>query len=126
VQASLTSEEIRQLERQVSLQISSLFLQLTSKQVMIAFLFIFYLFYNLGFNALLYSYPVEVLPYPIRAKGFSLLMAAGKSATSINVLVNPIGLQAIGWKYYNVYVGWLWYVMLPTPLTKFGITDCLT
>lgn len=44
----------------------------------IAMLFLFYMFYNLAFNALLYSYPVEVLPYPIRAKGFSLLMFFGK------------------------------------------------
>jgi hypothetical protein len=44
----------------------------------IAMLFLFYAFYNLAFNALLYSYPVEVLPYPIRAKGFAVLMFSGK------------------------------------------------
>jgi hypothetical protein len=70
-------------------------------------LFLFYTFYNLAFNALLYSYPVELLPFPIRAKGFSVLMFFGKSANFINALVNPIGLAAIGWKYYIVYVGWL-------------------
>lgn len=73
----------------------------------IAMLFLFYLFFNLAFNALLYSYPIEVLPYPIRAKGFSLLMFFGKGANFINVLVNPIGLAALGWKYYIVYVVWL-------------------
>jgi hypothetical protein len=40
----------------------------------IPMLFLFYTFYNLAFNALLYSYPVELLPYPIRVKGFSVLM----------------------------------------------------
>lgn len=74
---------------------------------MVAMLFIFYTFYNLAFNALLYSYPVEVLPYHIRAKGFSVLMFVGKGATFINALVNPIGLEALGWKLYLVYVGWL-------------------
>ncbi|KAL3491547.1 general substrate transporter [Aspergillus germanicus] len=73
----------------------------------IAMLFLFYTFYNFAFNALLYSYPVEVLPYPIRAKGFSVLMFCGKAANFVNALVNPIGLEAIGWKYYLVYVGWL-------------------
>ncbi|KAL4885195.1 general substrate transporter [Aspergillus karnatakaensis] len=73
----------------------------------IAMLFLFYTFYNLAWNALLYSYPVEVLPYPIRAKGFSVLMFCGKAANFINTFVNPIGLDAIGWKYYIVYVGWL-------------------
>ncbi|GES58879.1 related to hexose transporter protein [Aspergillus terreus] len=73
----------------------------------IAMLFLFYVFYNLAFNALLYSYPVEFLPYPIRAKGFSVLMFVGKGANFVNAMVNPVGLAAIGWKYYFVYVGWL-------------------
>ncbi|OQD60725.1 hypothetical protein PENPOL_c021G02655 [Penicillium polonicum] len=79
----------------------------TAGHVVIAMLFLFYFFFNLAFNALLYSYPVEVLPYPIRAKGFSLLMFFGKASNFINILVNPIGLQAIGWKLYLVYVVWL-------------------
>lgn len=29
------------------------------------------------------------------------------AATFINILVNPIGLEALGWKYYIVYVVWL-------------------
>ncbi|PSK37319.1 High-affinity glucose transporter [Elsinoe australis] len=70
-------------------------------------LFFFYAAYNLAFNALLYSYPVEVLPYPIRGMGFSVLMFFGKAAIFVNALVNPIGLGALGWRYYCVYVGWL-------------------
>lgn len=73
----------------------------------IPMLFFFYLFYNFAFNALVYSYPVEFLPYPIRAKGMSVLMFFGKSALFVNAFVNPIGLKAIGWKYFLVYVGWL-------------------
>lgn len=73
----------------------------------IAMLFLFYVFYNFAFNALLYSYPVEILPYSIRAKGFSVLMFFGKGFTFINAFVNPIGLQGLGWKFYGVYVGWL-------------------
>jgi hypothetical protein len=76
-------------------------------RAVIAMLFLFYVFYNLAFNALLYSYPVEILPYPIRAKGFSLLMFFGKASNFLNILVNPIGLQSLAWKFYFVYVGWL-------------------
>ncbi|KAF5560916.1 hexose transporter [Fusarium phyllophilum] len=76
-------------------------------KAVIAMLFLFYSFYNLAFNALLYSYPVEILPYPIRAKGFSLLMFFGKASNFINTIVNPIGLQALAWKFYFVYVAWL-------------------
>lgn len=73
----------------------------------IAMLFIFYIAYNLGFNALLYAYPVELLPYPIRAKGFSVLVFFGKSSNFVNTFVNPIGIAAMGWKYYFIYVAWL-------------------
>ncbi|KAH8673293.1 general substrate transporter [Xylariales sp. PMI_506] len=73
----------------------------------VALLFIYYVFYNFAFNALVYSYPVEVLPYPLRAKGFSVLMFFGKVANFVNTFVNPIGLEALSWKYYGVYVGWL-------------------
>ncbi|QGI70416.1 hypothetical protein CEK26_002749 [Fusarium fujikuroi] len=76
-------------------------------KAVIAMLFLFYFFCNLAFNALLYSYPVEILPYPIRAKGFSLLMFFGKASNFINTMVNPIGLQALAWKFYFVYVAWL-------------------
>ncbi|KAG5804596.1 hypothetical protein H9Q74_014393 [Fusarium xylarioides] len=76
-------------------------------KAVIAMLFLFYFFYNLAFNALLYSYPVEILPYPIRAKGFSLLMFFGKASNFINTMVNPIGLQALAWKFYFVYMAWL-------------------
>ncbi|KAH7336660.1 general substrate transporter [Rhexocercosporidium sp. MPI-PUGE-AT-0058] len=76
-------------------------------KAVIAMLFLFYFFYNLAFNALLYSYPVEILPYPIRAKGFSLLMFFGKASNFLNILVNPIGLQSLKWKFYFVYVAWL-------------------
>ncbi|KAK2474602.1 hypothetical protein H9L39_14562 [Fusarium oxysporum f. sp. albedinis] len=76
-------------------------------KAVIAMLFLFYFFYNLAFNALLYSYPVEILPYPIRAKGFSVLMFFGKASNFINTMVNPIGLQALAWQFYFVYVAWL-------------------
>ncbi|CAH0020325.1 unnamed protein product [Clonostachys rhizophaga] len=79
----------------------------TAGHVVIAMLFLFYPFFNFAFNALLYSYPVEILPYPIRAKGFSVLMIFNKGGVFLNVFVNPIGLQNLGWKYYGVYVGWL-------------------
>jgi len=73
----------------------------------IAMLFFYYLFYNLAFNALLYSYPVEILPYPIRAKGVFSPHVLWQGQQLHQYFVNPIGLQALAWKYYFVYVGWL-------------------
>jgi hypothetical protein len=34
-------------------------------------------------------------------------MLFGKASNYFNSFVNPIGLQAIGWKFYLVYVVWL-------------------
>jgi len=68
---------------------------------------LFYVFDNFAFNALLYSYPVEILPCSVRTEGLSVLMFFGNGFTSINAFVNPIGLQGLGWKLYGVYVAWL-------------------
>ncbi|EXK24380.1 hypothetical protein FOMG_18887 [Fusarium oxysporum f. sp. melonis 26406] len=73
----------------------------------LAMLFLFYFFFNFAFNALLYSYHVEDLPYSIRAKGFSVLMFFWKGASFVNAFLNPIDLQVLAWKFYAVYVGWL-------------------
>lgn len=50
-------------------------------------LFLFYQFYNLAFNALLYFYPIEALPFPIRAKSMSALV--------FRILLNRSGISEI-------------------------------
>ncbi|THH12736.1 hypothetical protein EW146_g7407 [Bondarzewia mesenterica] len=73
----------------------------------IAFIFLFYASYDLAFTPLIVSYTVEILPYPIRAKGFNLFNFTISVAIIFNQYVNPVALQKIGWKYYIVYVCWL-------------------
>lgn len=63
--------------------------------------------YNICWNPLAVAYPVEILPFPIRAKGVALLMGSIKGASFFNQFVNPIGLKNLGWKYYIVYCVWL-------------------
>lgn len=63
--------------------------------------------YNICWNPLAVAYPVEILPFSIRAKGIALLMGATKGATFFNQFVNPIGLAELGWRYYIVYCVWL-------------------
>lgn len=64
-------------------------------------------FYNLAFNALTYTYLVEIFPFTIRPKGITMQQFWGRLATFINTFVNPIGLDTIGWKYYIWYCVWL-------------------
>jgi sugar porter (SP) family MFS transporter len=73
----------------------------------VAFIFIYYVFYNLAWSGLLVGYGVEILPYNIRAKGLTIMFLAVDLALFFNSYVNPIALLAIGWKYYIVYVCWL-------------------
>jgi len=73
----------------------------------IAFLFLYYAFYDLAFTPLIVSYTVEILPYQLRAKGFTIFNFTISLALIFNQYVNPIALSKLYWKYYLVYVCWL-------------------
>ncbi|GLB42083.1 putative transporter [Lyophyllum shimeji] len=73
----------------------------------IAFIFLFYASYDLAFTPLIVSYTLEILPYPLRAKGFNIFNFAISLSLIFNQYVNPIALDAIRWKYYVVYCCWL-------------------
>ncbi len=70
-------------------------------------IFIYYTTYNICLNPLFYLYPAEILPFRMRAMGMSILVSANKIALFFNQLVNPVGLDSIGWKYYLVFVIWI-------------------
>lgn len=73
----------------------------------IAFIFLYYAAYDIAFSPLIVSYTVEILPYNIRAKGFTVFNFAISLSLIFNQYVNPIALDKIAWKYYLVYVAWL-------------------
>ncbi|KAH9915058.1 general substrate transporter [Epithele typhae] len=60
----------------------------------IAMIFLFYTFY-------------AILPFALRAKGFTVFNFAISLSLIFNQYINPIALKALGWKYYLVYVCWL-------------------
>jgi hypothetical protein len=61
----------------------------------------------LAYTPLIVTYTVEILPYQLRAKGFVLFNFAISLSLIFNQYVNPVALDAIGWKYYIVYICWL-------------------
>jgi len=73
----------------------------------IAMIFLFYGFYDLAFTPLIVSYTVEILPYSLRAKGFTVFNFSISLSLIFNQYVNPIALGKIAWKYYLVYVVFL-------------------
>lgn len=91
----------------------------------IAFLFLFNMSYNFALSPLAVSYPAEILPYRIRAKGMALSVSTLAGALTFNIWINPIALGAIGWKLFLVYIAvevfFIINVVLYYPETK-GLT----
>lgn len=73
----------------------------------LAAIFLYYTFYNLSLSPLLVSYTIEILPYRIRSKGLMVMQECVNASLVFNQYVNPIALDAIGWKYYIVYTVWI-------------------
>ncbi|CAJ2502915.1 Uu.00g103090.m01.CDS01 [Anthostomella pinea] len=66
--------------------------------------------YNIGFNALTYTFLVELFPYAMRARGITVFQFFGKAAQFFGTNVNPVGLDpdtGIGWKFLIVYCCWI-------------------
>ncbi|KAF7589042.1 hypothetical protein BBP40_004830 [Aspergillus hancockii] len=77
-----------------------------------AILTIFFIFcyspaYNLGYNALTYTYLVEIFPYFGRSRGLSWFQFYGRGAGFFATYVNPVGLKNISWRWLLVYCCWL-------------------
>ncbi|KAL4937117.1 hypothetical protein BDV06DRAFT_232793 [Aspergillus oleicola] len=70
----------------------------------IPFLFLNYGFYSLAYTPLVVAYPVEIWPYKYRSRGLGIELITAYCAAFLNVFVNPIALENIGWKYYLVFV----------------------
>lgn len=85
---------------------------INSGSVAAARLTIFFIFayspaYNIGYNALTYTYLVELFPYAQRAMGLSVFQFWGRGAGFFTTFVNPIGLEEIKWKWLLTYCCWI-------------------
>ncbi|GLA90810.1 hypothetical protein AtubIFM57143_000417 [Aspergillus tubingensis] len=70
----------------------------------IPFVFIYFAGYDIALTPLLTSYPCEIWPFRLRSRGLSVTWMSCIVAVIFNTFVNPIALDAIGWKYYILYV----------------------
>jgi MFS family permease len=91
----------------------------------VVMVFAFSFFYSTAMAPLPIAYLLEVLPYTLRAKGLSVFNLAQYSSGLLNGFVNPIGLAAVGWRYYIVFVVslvlWLVVIYFTFPETR-GLT----
>ncbi|KKY28048.1 putative sugar transporter [Diplodia seriata] len=68
----------------------------------IPMLFLYYAAYDAAWTPLLVAYPCEIWPFALRARGVAVTVATTQAAILFNTLVNPVALEAIGWRYYIV------------------------
>ncbi|KAL6851331.1 hypothetical protein ACO1O0_008459 [Amphichorda felina] len=68
--------------------------------------------YNIGNNALTYTYLVELWPYSHRSRGIGVQQIFGKLAGFFSTNVNSIALDALAWKYLAIYCGWIFFELL--------------
>ncbi|KAI5122310.1 hypothetical protein M0805_002386 [Coniferiporia weirii] len=73
----------------------------------IPMIFLFFFFYDIAYTPMLIAYTLEILPFNVRAKGFAVMNITVCLTLAFNQFVNPWAMDAIGWKYYLVYCGWL-------------------
>lgn len=69
----------------------------------VVMIFVFYFFYNIAMNPVPIAYINEILPYTLRAKGILIFNIAQFGSGLFNGFVNPIAMDAIGWKYYIIF-----------------------
>lgn len=88
----------------------------------VTMVFVFATFYNFAMAPLPIAYLLEILPFTLRAKGLSVFNLAQYCSGLINGFVNPVGLAALGWRYYIVFVCtlvlWLFVIYFTFPETR--------
>ncbi|KAJ5620012.1 hypothetical protein N7510_003996 [Penicillium lagena] len=72
----------------------------------VAMIIIFRLTYSFTITPIHPVYPVECFAYETRAKGEGLFTIMDGAASVFNTYATPVGLGAVGWKFYLLYVAW--------------------
>ncbi|KAF1934891.1 hexose transporter-like protein [Clathrospora elynae] len=78
-----------------------------SARLTIAIIFLYQACYNIGYNALTYTYLIELFPFAQRSKGITIFQFFGRTAGFFTTFVNPIGLGNVKWKWLITYCCWL-------------------
>ncbi|KAL2831635.1 general substrate transporter [Aspergillus pseudoustus] len=73
-------------------------------RAVLAMIFLFYGAAGAAWPGLTVAYTVEILPFNIRAKGLTLCTCVAALSGIYNQYVNPLGLEALQWRFYFVYI----------------------
>ena len=72
----------------------------------IGFVFLFFAAYDIAYIPLTISYTIEILPFHLRSKGYSVFGFVSLLVVIFNQYINPFALDGLGWKYYVSPLYW--------------------
>ncbi|GAA5972517.1 hypothetical protein JCM11641_001880 [Rhodosporidiobolus odoratus] len=70
----------------------------------VAFIFLYSGCYNAAWSVQFYSYVLEILPYRMRTKGMAICLLVDYAALFLSQYANPPALDAMGSRYYTIYI----------------------
>ncbi|KAK5092941.1 hypothetical protein LTR70_005195 [Exophiala xenobiotica] len=70
----------------------------------VAFFFLYYVFFGIGFQGVPWLYPTEINSLPMRTKGAAIGTATNWMCNFIVVEITPIGIQSLNWQFYIIWV----------------------
>ncbi|KAL2868795.1 sugar porter family MFS transporter [Aspergillus lucknowensis] len=71
--------------------------------IIIVFPYLFYIFFNVSWGVAAWTYPSEIFPLSMRAKGNALSTSANWASCYLVAQISPVLGDAIGWGLYVVY-----------------------
>ncbi|KAF4549858.1 Sugar (and other) transporter-like protein 67 [Elsinoe fawcettii] len=80
---------------------------LAAGRFVVAAVFLFQTFYTIAWLNLVVTYPMEILPYNLRAKGWSYVLLIIFVSGIFGNYINPIGIGNLGWRFYIYYCVWV-------------------
>ncbi|KAL2064513.1 hypothetical protein VTL71DRAFT_3650 [Oculimacula yallundae] len=89
----------------------------------IVFVWIFGIFYSIGFSGLLVAYTLEILPFHLRAKGILIMNVTVQAILALSAQTNPVAINNLphGWNFWLFYTlwdvfeaGWVYFVFPET------------
>ena len=78
--------------------------QKTIASASIAFFFLYYVFFGIGFQGVPWLYPTEINSLSMRTKGAAIGTATNWAFNFMVVEITPIGIQTLGWRFYIIWI----------------------
>ncbi|KAL4884507.1 general substrate transporter [Aspergillus karnatakaensis] len=73
------------------------------RYIIILFPYLFYIFFNISWGVAAWTYPSEIFPLSMRAKGNALSTSANWASCYVVAQISPVLGDAIGWGLYVIY-----------------------